>query len=53
MAAELGRPLSVDEVRPTAIAALAEVFDLVFDELPSDGGPGLWAQPVHEKIATL
>jgi lipoyl(octanoyl) transferase len=52
MAAELGRPLSVDEVRPTAIAALAEVFELTFDELPSEGGAGLWAQPVHEKLAT-
>ena len=28
MARELGRPLTVDEVRPAAVAALAEVFGL-------------------------
>jgi lipoyl(octanoyl) transferase len=33
MARELGRPLSVDEVRPAAAAALEEVFDLAFDEV--------------------
>jgi lipoyl(octanoyl) transferase len=50
MASELGRPVTVNEVRPAAMAALAEVFALVFDELPADGDPGLWAQPVHEKM---
>ena len=48
MARELGRPVTVDEVRPYAVAALEE----------SSGSPsrssrprraGLWAQPVHEK----
>jgi len=34
IARELGRPVSVEEVRPHALAALAEVFDLDFDELP-------------------
>ena len=29
---ELGRPVSVDEVRPAAAAAFAEVFDVVFAE---------------------
>ena len=52
MARELGRPISVDEVRPAAIAALAEVFDLALEELPADDGAGLWAQPVHERLAT-
>jgi lipoate-protein ligase B len=33
MAAELGRPLAVEEVRPAAAAALEEVFDLAFDEV--------------------
>ena len=33
MARELGRPLTVDEVRPAAAAALADVFDLEFDEV--------------------
>lgn len=51
MAAELGRPVTVDEVKPAAIAALGEVFELTFDRLPSDAGAGLWAQPVHEKLA--
>jgi lipoyl(octanoyl) transferase len=32
MAQELGRPVTVDEVRPHAAAALAEVFDLAFEE---------------------
>jgi lipoyl(octanoyl) transferase len=51
MARELGRPLTVEEVRPAAAAALAEVYDLAFEELPADEGAGLWAQPVHEKLA--
>jgi lipoyl(octanoyl) transferase len=32
MARELGRPLTVDEVRPEAAAALAEVFDLALED---------------------
>ena len=51
MVRELGRPLTLDEVKPAALAALAEVFDLELDELPAADGPGLWAQPVHEKLA--
>lgn len=51
MARELGRPLTVEEVRPAAASAIAEVFDLVFDDLPADGDPGLWAQPRHEQLA--
>jgi lipoyl(octanoyl) transferase len=51
MARELGRPVTVDEVRPTAAAALEEVFELTFDELPADEGAGLWAQPTHAKLA--
>jgi lipoyl(octanoyl) transferase len=51
MARELGRPLSAEEVRPAAVAALAEVYDLAFEELPAEDGAGLWAQPVHEKLA--
>ena len=52
MARELDRPISVEEVRPAAIAALADVFDLALDELPAEDGAGLWAQPVHERLAT-
>jgi lipoyl(octanoyl) transferase len=36
MARELGRPLSVDEVRPAAAAAIAEVFELELEELPAE-----------------
>jgi lipoyl(octanoyl) transferase len=35
IARELGRPVPVDEVRPHAAAALAEVFDLELEELPA------------------
>ena len=52
MARELDGPISVDEVRPAAIAAIAEVFDLALDELPAEDGAGLWAQPVHERLAS-
>ena len=51
MARELGRPLTVDEVRPAAAAALAEVFGLALEELPAEEGAGLWRQPAHERIA--
>ena len=51
LARELGRPVTVDEVRPLAAAALEEVFGLVLEELPAGDGAGLWAQPVHEKIS--
>jgi lipoyl(octanoyl) transferase len=51
IARELGRPVAVDEMRPVAAAALGEVFDLELEELPADEGPGLWAQPVHERLA--
>jgi len=51
LAGELGRPVSVDEVRPAAVAALAEVFGLTLEELPAEDGAGLWAQPVHERLA--
>jgi lipoyl(octanoyl) transferase len=52
IARELGRPATVDEVRPYAAAALEEVFDLSFEELPADDGAGLWPQPVHDRLAT-
>ncbi|HYZ76674.1 MAG TPA: lipoyl(octanoyl) transferase LipB [Gaiellaceae bacterium] len=48
---ELARPVSVDEVRPVAVAALAEVFGLEFEQLPADDGAGLWPQPVHARLA--
>jgi lipoyl(octanoyl) transferase len=36
-ARELGRPVSVDEVRPHAAAALEEVFDLAFEDVSARG----------------
>jgi lipoate-protein ligase B len=51
IAREIGRPVPVDEVRPLARDAVAEVFDLVFEELPADGEPGLWPQPRHAQLA--
>jgi lipoyl(octanoyl) transferase len=56
IARELGRPVAVDEVRPLAAAALAEVFELELEELPTDAddsgsGHGLWPQPIHGKLA--
>ena len=52
IARETGRPVTVDEVRPHAVAALEEVFGLELDELPDDEGIGLWAQPVHGELAS-
>jgi lipoyl(octanoyl) transferase len=51
IARELGRPVTVDEVRSKAVAALENVFELELEELPKDDGPGLWAQPVHAGLA--
>jgi lipoyl(octanoyl) transferase len=52
IARELGRPVSVEEVRPHAIRALEEAFGLAFEELPVEDGHGLWEQPVHARIAS-
>lgn len=51
MARELGRPLTVAEVRGPAAETLAEVFDLAFEELPAEEGAGLWRQPVHARLS--
>jgi lipoyl(octanoyl) transferase len=51
MARELRRPLTIDDVRPHAAAALEEVFSLSFEELPAEAGVELWDQPVHAKLA--
>jgi lipoyl(octanoyl) transferase len=51
IARELGRPVGVDEVRPHAVAGLADVFGLEFEDLPAEDGHGLWAQPLHERLA--
>ena len=51
IARELGRPVTVDEVRPFARDAIADVFELDFELLPADDGAGLWPQPVHAQLA--
>ena len=51
IARELGRNVTVDEVRPLAHAALAEVFELELEPLPADDGHGLWPQTVHAQLA--
>src|SRR2546427_6295261 len=51
IAREVGRPMSVDEVRPAAREALAGVFGLSFEELPATEGTGLWSQPIHGNLA--
>ena len=50
IARELGRPVSVDEVRPHAARAFEDVFSLAFEDLPVDEGAGLWPQPIHERL---
>jgi lipoate-protein ligase B len=39
MAREVGRPLTVDEVRPAAAAALEDVFDLAFEHVGAEAVP--------------
>ena len=51
MASELGRPVAVDEVRPHALTAIAEVFDLDFDELPDGAVDDLRSHPLHDRPA--
>jgi lipoyl(octanoyl) transferase len=48
---EVGRGVSVDEVRPYAVAALEEVFDLQLEELPPDGDHGRGPRPPHAQLA--
>jgi len=51
MTNELEHPVTVEDVRPAAIAAVGEGFDLAFEELPTGDGPGLWPQRVHASLA--
>ena len=51
MARELERPVGVEDVRPAAVRAIAEVFDLQLDEVPADDGAGLWRQSIHTSLA--
>jgi lipoyl(octanoyl) transferase len=51
VARELGRDITVDEVRPLAAQGLAEAFDLELDELPAEDAEAFWPQPIHVKLA--
>src|SRR5215217_3521672 len=51
IAREVARPVAVDEVRPHAATAIAEVFGLELEPLPAEEGAGLWEQPIHERLA--
>jgi lipoyl(octanoyl) transferase len=51
VARELGRGVSVDEVRPLAAQGLAEAFDLELDKLPAEDAEAFWPQPIHAKLA--
>ena len=51
IAKELGRPVTVHEVRAPALEAFAEVLGLELEELPAEGVHGLWPQPVHAQLA--
>ena len=47
IARELGRPVGVDEVRPGAVDALAEVFGLELEELPAESARELRPAPAY------
>ena len=51
MARELDRTVTVEDVRPAATEAIAEVFGLELEELPADDGAGLWHQSIHARMA--
>lgn len=51
VARELGRTVTVGEVRPLVVDAVEDVFELVLEELPDADGIDLWPQPIHEKVA--
>jgi lipoyl(octanoyl) transferase len=52
MARELDRPVTVADVRPAAVTAVADVFGLELEELPPDEGAGLWPQAIHASLAS-
>ena len=53
IARELERPVAVDDVRPLARDAIAEVFELELEPLPAEEGAGLWPQPLHTRLANV
>jgi lipoyl(octanoyl) transferase len=51
IARELGEPVSVDEVRPHAVAALGDVFRLDLEELSPRDRDRVWPEPLHDSLA--
>ena len=51
MARELDRPVTVADVRPAAVEAIADVFGLQLDEIPAEDGGGLGPQSIHASLA--
>ena len=51
IARELDRSVTVEDVRPAARDAIAEVFGLELEPLPAEDGHGLWTQPIHEQLS--
>jgi lipoate-protein ligase B len=52
MARELGRTVTVDEVRPAAATALAEVFGLELEEVAAGDGADLWARIKEPRLVS-
>ena len=50
MTRELGRPVAVDEVRPAAADALADVFGLELEELRLEDAAGLLPVPLRDEL---
>jgi lipoyl(octanoyl) transferase len=51
LTAELGRSISVGDVRESAADALGNIFDLSLELLPASDVADLWPQPSHERLA--
>ena len=51
MSRELRRSVPVDDVRPAAAAALADVLGLELEAVPAESVAGLWPQPIHASLA--
>jgi lipoyl(octanoyl) transferase len=51
IARELGRPVTVEQVKPLALEALAEVFELALEDLPADARHRLWPPAIHPQLA--
>ena len=51
MAAELSRPLTVEDVRPPAAEALGRVFGLELEPFPAGAEDALWDEAIRDRLA--